>query len=177
MYPRKTTIHHQSRGDASYHVRQHARMTSPLLCTPFVFRALRPSTHVTLNANGTIWSQWSHVNAVRLLSDQHDRSQLSVYRSSVFERKFVQDNQNFRIMIIKRRFCSAIFITEVLTSATYLANTELNRSKCVSILSKLCRKLPSNVMSIDSLIMKKYNDDSLIMFYPERLVNVLEHTG
>jgi hypothetical protein len=37
MYQRKTTTHRQSQDDASYHFRQHARMATYFLHTPFVF--------------------------------------------------------------------------------------------------------------------------------------------
>jgi alpha-N-acetylglucosamine transferase len=37
MYQRKTTTHHQSQDDAIHHVRQHARMATYFLHTPFVF--------------------------------------------------------------------------------------------------------------------------------------------
>jgi hypothetical protein len=37
MDQRKTTTRHQSQNDASYHVRQHARMAIYFLYTPFIF--------------------------------------------------------------------------------------------------------------------------------------------
>jgi hypothetical protein len=37
MYQRKTMAHHQSQDYASYHIRQHARMATYFLHTPFVF--------------------------------------------------------------------------------------------------------------------------------------------
>jgi hypothetical protein len=37
MHQRKTKTHHQSQDDASHHVRQHARMATYFLHTPFFF--------------------------------------------------------------------------------------------------------------------------------------------
>jgi hypothetical protein len=65
---------------------------------------------------------------------------------------------------------------EVLMTATYLVNPELNRSKYISFLSKLCLKLLYNVVSIGSLIMKKFDDYFLIIVHPKHFVNVFEYT-
>jgi hypothetical protein len=40
MHQIKTTAHHQSQGDASHHVWQHARMATYFLHAPFVFREI-----------------------------------------------------------------------------------------------------------------------------------------
>jgi hypothetical protein len=37
MYQRKITTHHQSQDDASHHLRQHTRIATHFLLTPFVF--------------------------------------------------------------------------------------------------------------------------------------------
>jgi hypothetical protein len=50
---KKTMTHHLSQEDASYHVRQHARMVISLLHSPFVFRANYASTDAALNINET----------------------------------------------------------------------------------------------------------------------------
>jgi hypothetical protein len=71
----------------------------------------------------------------------------------------------------------AIFIIEVLITAMYLANPELDRSKCISILSKLQLKSLYNIISIGFLIIKKSGNYSLIILYPECLVNIFERTG
>jgi hypothetical protein len=78
MNPRKTMTHHQSRRDANHLIRQHARRAALPAHTPFVSRATRLSTYVVPNVNGTIRSQWSYVNAVRLLPDQREESQISI---------------------------------------------------------------------------------------------------
>jgi hypothetical protein len=54
MYSRKTMTHRQSQDDASYQVRQHARMATSFSHTPFVFRANYAPTDAAPNANGTI---------------------------------------------------------------------------------------------------------------------------
>jgi hypothetical protein len=47
-------IHRQSQDNASYHVRQHARMMISLLYLRFLFCGHRASPDAALNANGTI---------------------------------------------------------------------------------------------------------------------------
>jgi hypothetical protein len=54
MYSRQTTIHRQSRGDANYLVRQHARIATWLAHIPSVSHTNHASTDAALNANGTI---------------------------------------------------------------------------------------------------------------------------
>jgi hypothetical protein len=51
---KKIMTHHQSQDDASRPVRQHARMATWPLHTPFVFPVNHLSTDTELNANGTI---------------------------------------------------------------------------------------------------------------------------
>jgi hypothetical protein len=99
------------------------------------------------------------------------------YRPSRFEKRFVQYSHNFRIKIIKKRSSHMISIMKVLTTATCLANSELDHSKCISILSKLCLKYLLNVVSLGFLIVEKYGDHSLITLRSERLVNAFECTG
>jgi hypothetical protein len=69
MYPRKTTTHHQSWGDANHLIRQYAKRAAWSAHASFVSQAIWLSTYVVPNANETIWSQRSHVNVVRLLPD------------------------------------------------------------------------------------------------------------
>jgi hypothetical protein len=99
------------------------------------------------------------------------------YRSSQFEKRFVQYRHNFRIKIIKKKSSYAIFIMKLLTIAMYLTNPELNYANCINILSKIYLKSLCNVVSIDSLIIEKSDDHSSIIFHPEYLVNIFEHTG
>jgi hypothetical protein len=131
MYPRKITTHHQSRGDVNHLVQQYARRTIWLAYTPFISRATRLSIYVAPNANGTIWSQLNHVNAVRLLPA--NTTSLS-YRPIWFERRFIQYSHNFCIKIIKRKSSHAVFIMDVLTTAMYLVNPKLDCLKCINIL-------------------------------------------
>jgi hypothetical protein len=59
----------------------------------------------------------------------------------------------------------------------HLANPELIHSKSISIMSKLCLKFLYNVVSIDSLIMEKSNDYSLIIHYLQSIITIFQRTG
>jgi hypothetical protein len=52
-------------------------MAPRLLHTRFVFRTNHARTDPARHVNGTIWSQWSHVNATILLNERHAAFQLS----------------------------------------------------------------------------------------------------
>jgi hypothetical protein len=69
------------------------------------------------------------------------------------------------------------FHHRVFTIARYLANPELDRSKCISFLTKLCLKPLFHVMGIGSFIMAKSDDHSLIILHSEGLVHVFDWTG
>jgi hypothetical protein len=67
---KKTMTHHQSQNDASIPVRQHARMATWPLHTPFVLPVNHLSTDAEPNANGTISTQGIHLNAAIVLNEQ-----------------------------------------------------------------------------------------------------------
>jgi hypothetical protein len=79
--------------------------------------------------------------------------------------------------IVKRRPSHAIVIMEFLKTATRLANPELDRLKCINILSKLCLKSLCNFPSIGPFIMKKSDPHSRIILHSQHLVNLFEHGG
>jgi hypothetical protein len=93
------------------------------------------------------------------------------YRTSRFERRFIQYRQNFGIMIIQRRFFSANFVMEVLTTEPYLSNPESNRLKFVCMFTELCLKSGCNSAGFGSLVPEKSDDHSLIIIHRKRTLN------
>jgi hypothetical protein len=65
--------------------------------------------------------------------------------------------------IVQRRSFAANFILEVLATEPYLCNPELNRSKLINMLTKLCLQSVCNVASIGSLIEDKFDNHALII--------------
>jgi hypothetical protein len=79
-------------------------------------------------------------------------------------------------MIIKRRSSGANFIPEVSTTEPYLDNPESDRSKCMSMFTKLCLKSVCNFIRIDSLVPEKSNARSLITPHPKLTFNGFQST-
>jgi hypothetical protein len=97
------------------------------------------------------------------------------YRTSRFKRRFIQYRQNFGIKIIQRRSCSANFVMEVLTTESYLSNSESNCLESVGMFIKLCLKYGCNLVCVSSLVPEKSDDHFLIMLHHKRTLNGFWH--
>jgi hypothetical protein len=80
------------------------------------------------------------------------------------------------IKIIQKKSSGANFIMQVSTTEPYLCNPELNRSKFISLFSKLCLQSVCNVVSIGSLFQEKFDDHPLIVLHPKRTLSRFQGT-
>jgi hypothetical protein len=87
------------------------------------------------------------------------------YRMSWFKPRFIQYSQNFRVKIIKRRSSGANFIMQVLTTERCFCNRESNRSKLISMFTKLCLKSVNSLSAISRASAPSFQGNLMITLW------------
>jgi hypothetical protein len=95
------------------------------------------------------------------------------YRISWFKWRFVQYSQIFRVKTIKRRSSGANFIMQILTTEPYFCNPELNRSKLISMFTKLCLKFVCSLSAMSRASAPSFRRNLMITLWSSSIPNVL----